>query len=401
MTSPHFSTSAEPPSSPHRRSLRSAVFHLTIALLLLPLYSGCADDPDSQQTLWPAVSDSTQMHQVIDDRLICLDCIMLERVVTMGDTVGPGFLREGYHMVRDSVGNYWHGQYSEIKLFAANGVFLRTIGRAGQGPMEFGNAAPVYTDAEGRVHVVDSNNTRRTVIDQNFALFDETLLPGFIRQAATLANGDLWVVNMWHTTPDAIGMPLHIIEDDSLIASFHGVADVEMAAQSELASWRILAVDSADRIFASPTDRYVVDVWDSAGRRLTGFEGPTLNEIPRRGGGVTRANPWRNSMRALHVDRSDRLWVASWRRRADWLDAMEERVQANGNVTLAIRPDLDLSAVLDSHIDVIDLRSAAVIARARVDELVIGFLDDETLWAGEYGSLGEPLISVWRVALDL
>ncbi|MCY3705143.1 MAG: hypothetical protein OXH08_06495 [Gammaproteobacteria bacterium] len=341
------------------------------------------------------------MHQLVDGRSLCLDCIALEHVVTMGDTLGPGFLQESYHMVRDSVGNYWHGQYEEIKMFNADGAFLQTIGRAGEGPMEFSNAAPLYTDAEGRVHVIDSNNTRRTVIDRNFALSDEALLPGFVRQAAPLASGDLWVVNMWHTTPAAIGMPLHILEDDSLIASFHGVADVEAGAQSELTSWRILTVDSADRIFASPTDRYVVEVWDSAGRRLTGFAGPTLNELPRRPGGVTRTNPWRNSMRALHVDRSDRLWVVSWQRRADWLNAMEERVRANGDVSLAIKPDLDLSAVLDSHIDVIDLRSATVVARARMNELVIGFLDDETFWAGEYGPLGEPLISVWRLALDL
>ena len=379
---------------------RTPALQLAVAVLLLPLFFGCADDPDSSQTYWPAVADSTQMHQFVDNGSICLDCVTLERVVTMGDTLGPGFLREGYHMVRDSAGNYWHGQYDEIKLFAADGVFLRTIGRAGQGPMEFGNAAPVYTDAEGRVHVVDSGNTRRTVIDRNLALFDETPLPGFVTQAAALANGDLWVVNMSHTAPEAIGMPLHIIQGDSLITSFKGIADGEEVVQSAFSARRILTVDSADRIFASPIDSYIVEVWDDTGRRLTGFAGPTLNETPRQRGGVTPANPWRNSMRALHVDRSDRLWVVSWRRRADWLDAMVERVQANGDVSLEIGPDRDLSAVVESHIDVIDLQSATIIARTRVDELVIGFLDDETLWTGGYGPWGEPLVSVWRHTLD-
>lgn len=76
-------------------------------------------------------------------------------------------------VVRDSLGNYWVGQEELIKVFDAQGEFLRAVGRRGEGPMEFGRAWPTHVDASGRVHVVDTDNRRISVIDQSFTLVEE------------------------------------------------------------------------------------------------------------------------------------------------------------------------------------------------------------------------------------
>lgn len=106
----------------------------------------------------------------------CDDCIAFEHVTTLGsDQLGPWFLVDtgAMDVVRDSLGNYWVGQEELIKVFDAQGEFLRAVGRRGEGPMEFGRAWPTHVDASGRVHVVDTDNRRISVIDQSFTLVEE------------------------------------------------------------------------------------------------------------------------------------------------------------------------------------------------------------------------------------
>ena len=94
----------------------------------------------------------------------CDDCIEFAHVTQLGsDELGPGYLVDRGTMenvVRDGRGNYWVGQNEEIKVFDPDGAFLRTVGRRGDGPMEFDRAAPIHADASGRVHVFDAGNLR-------------------------------------------------------------------------------------------------------------------------------------------------------------------------------------------------------------------------------------------------
>ena len=153
---------------------------------------------------------------------------------------------------------------------------------------------------------------------------------------------------------------------------------------------RILVSDGADRIFASAWDRFEIEVWSDAGRRITGFEDPAFHERPFDSDSPTSAdNPPTHRMRALNVDSDERLWVVTWRRRGDWLDLMEERVGPRGEVRLEVTAGHDYFDIYDNQIDVIDLTSARVIARTRMAEgVVVDFLGDDALWVGEYRENG-------------
>lgn len=62
---------------------------------------------------------------------------------------------------------------AEIKVFASDGSYIRTIGRAGQGPGEFALATGMRFDPRDRLWVLNQGNQRYSVFDTSGALLRE------------------------------------------------------------------------------------------------------------------------------------------------------------------------------------------------------------------------------------
>lgn len=370
------------------------------SLIAAGLFLACAAPDELSRAHWTDVTDSTEVRLIRDAESLCEDCITLERVLVMGDTIGEGYLRGAMHMVRDSADNYWFGQYEAVKVFDAEGNFVGDVGRPGEGPLEWGNAMPVHTDGEGRVHIFDSGNFRHSVVSSDFTLVRDHPLPDHFADVRPLGDRGQWVVNMWHPTPDAIGLPLHIVESGEIKRSFGRFVD-PANRRAQTASWRAFTTDSAHRIFSSPLHgAYRIEVWTEDGRRVTGFLDPGFNDalfdpdVPE-----AADNAPASTIRALRVDSEDRLWVLTWRLRHDWLDMMEERRGAGGRVRLEMKPEYQAIDRFDGQIDVIDLTSATVIARTRMEGVVlVDFLGDDALWAGEFFGPGHIRAGIWEIA---
>ena len=369
-------------------------------LLAQALLLACAQPEEPPRGHWTDVTDSTEVRLVREPRPPCADCISLERMLVMGDTIGEGYLQAAFHMVRDSLGNYWFGQYDAVKVFDPAGDFVGEVGRAGEGPMEWENAMPVYADQQGRVHIFDTGNHRRSVIGPDFTLIEEERLPGG-RDARALDNGERWVLNMWHPPGAARGEPLVILQGGEIVRSFGGMSDLANDRTASTQSWRIITTDSADRIFSSPHRSYEIEVWSAAGRRITGYIDPAFNDPPFDVNAPESArNPPMSTIRALRVDSDERLWVLTWQLRDDWLDMMEERRGPDGRVTLEMKPDLGTIDRFESRIDVIDLSSATVLARTRMEGVAVDFLGDDALWAGEFVGAGHLRVGIWKIGFS-
>ena len=372
-------------------------------LLAHGLLQACAQPEEPHRVHWTDVTDSAEVRRILEPEPPCEDCITLERVLVMGDTIGPGYLEEAFHMVRDSLGNHWFGQYDAVKVFDAAGGFVGEVGRAGEGPMEWDNAMPAYTDGEGQVHIFDLGNFRHSVVGLDFTLIEEERLPGG-REFRALGDGARWVVNMWHPPGAARGEPLVILQGGEITRSLGGMSDLANDRTAATQPWRIITTDSDERIFSAPWYRgYEIEVWNEAGHRITGFIDPAFNDRPFDYDAPQSAdNPPLSTIRALRVDSEDRLWVLSWKRRDDWLDLMEQRRGPDGRVTLEMKPGLETMDRFDGQIDVIDLTSATVIARTRMEGVVIvDFLGDDALWTGEYVGAGHFRAGIWEIDLLL
>jgi 6-bladed beta-propeller len=84
-----------------------------------------------------------------------------------GAEAGPTSFVRTKSIAADSKGRIlvYDQQTQDIKMFAPDGTFLRTIGRVGSGPGELRNAEGITIDRAGRIWVRDAANARFTVFN--------------------------------------------------------------------------------------------------------------------------------------------------------------------------------------------------------------------------------------------
>ncbi len=337
----------------------------------------------------------------LDASRACTDCMMVTRLVVLGDTSGPGLLLdEALDVLRDSAGRYWVSQRGAPKVFSASGVFLRQVGRPGEGPMEFVYPRLIHVDGQGRVHIFDRNQ-RETIVDSAFNLAETAQMPALFEHAVPVDSGHMYVANLWLPTAEAIGLPLHLVSAGKIARSFGVVPGRDTTALTHLSAQRVLAVDRSGRVLAVKPYQYRIEAWSIDGRRVGGLAGPQLNPVDMPVGDFSPDVPPPNRIFAARVDSHGRLWLATWQRKEQWLEALEERVQRDGSVGWFPKDGtMSYASIYRGRVDVIDLDTQRIIARRDGAELFMGFVGDDLLEV-QYDPDGSPRPAVWQVELNL
>ena len=371
-----------------------AVALLPLAVALAGWLSAC-DAPDSPRDL-ATLQDSTATVDILESPGMCADCITVERVVALGDTAGPGYINWSIYAALDDAGNYWVGQQQEsvVKVWDAEGRFLRQVGRRGDGPMEFHRPAPVRTDGEGRVHIVDLDIGRETIVNADFSYHSDRLLdPGGSHLAVPLGDDGRYLLNRARMTTQRVAMPLHIVDGPNVLHSFGRMAGLDAPGNAH----RVLAVDRQKRIYSARFDDYLIQVWSDSGGRILGLSGPVLNEREPSREPWSPDNPPRNRIFAMQVDDQQRLWVISSARKDDWQDRMDYRVMPNGRVAYVAIDD-DMKAIYEMRIDLIDLANGSLIATRRHDALFEAFIGNGLVIETVENERDFPEMVVWRLS---
>ena len=173
--------------------------------------------------LCTAISLSAQDTLIVSGEASCEDCvIILDTVATIGGLEGSGLhvVARGAIVAVDRLGRILVGNhmYSEISVFDSTGVFLRTVGRAGEGPGEFDillhiDAGPQY------VHVFDSRG--RTLFDYDFRVVRIDRFGGQVGNSF-VTDGDDVVFTGDVRTVASVGHPLHILRTTGELISAGG-----------------------------------------------------------------------------------------------------------------------------------------------------------------------------------
>ena len=366
------------------------------ALAGLAYLSACRSDTMERDSVF---SDGC----VLDTETVaCDDCIQFNHLAALGDVDGPGYLTSSTMsaVVRDHRSRYWVGQGTGINIYDPSGAFLTTVGRMGEGPLEFQRARPFHVDPGGRVHVQDILNLRVTVITEEGTLQEETRLPTpQINDLVAFGGERRYAIQSWMQTPDLLGFPVHFVEDGEIQASVGLDAAVGRRTE-DLTSGRHLAIDGYGNVLVAHRYDYIVEAWSQRGSLLGSLEGlPPLDDGLRTD---TRTLGWDNppwhTIQDIHVDADGLLWVLLSYRRPDWRDHMVEMAMPNG--TLGLVPiDMDPTRLIRSRIDVVDLGTCTAIASQWRDELLMGFIEDGTVSGGEVSEAGVPFINIWKLDL--
>ncbi len=356
---------------------------------------------DSAWQEWARSADIHGRRLIRDDEKLCTVCAHLEELAVLGDTEGEGFIQPSRIVTRDSLGRYWVGQSESLKVYDTSGRFLREVGRAGEGPLEFGRVAFAHAGSDGRVHVLDPRNRRESVIDENFALMEEQRIPNrfaSLYNAAAL-NQD-YIVNAWISSADMIGLPLHIIRGEEIVRSF-GLSDATGPLDA-FRSLRLVAARPDGVIAAAKRFDYSVEIWDTRGNRLVEFQHETdLNEVEVKQApyNLTDHPKPHEVMAVRFVD--DRLWILFRMMRDDWKRQYELRRLPGGQTGIRRRPDSWLDSIYQSRIDVLDMQSGTVVARVDLPGLFEAFVEDGLLLEQRELPNAEIQLAVWRIAIDV
>ena len=163
--------------------------------------------------------------------VVCPECVItIDTVVTLGGLNGEGMAAIDLSSTvaidareRMLVTNI---RQPRIYVFDMDGRFLRTVGRRGEGPGEYGwishvNVGPRY------IHVFEYDG--RTLLDHDFEFVRRDRFPGQVRQAFVM-DSEVVAFSSWIPSPDAAGYTLHLLapsgEMESRGLSQHRVPDL-------------------------------------------------------------------------------------------------------------------------------------------------------------------------------
>lgn len=299
------------------------------------------------------------------DEVSCLRCeIVLEPVLTLGGLDSPGVESIGMlsSVAVDRRGRIlvaaWPGY--DITVFDSTGVYLRTVGRRGQGPGEY---RLITTLAVGPrfVHVFDVG-VGRTVLNEDFDVVRTDRFPGQVNSATALDSDEV-VFFAELAMGRSVGRPFHRITLSGAIESFGGTGGVIPGRQEP---WEVAATGST--------------MW-GADKRKNGLVHWDLKPPPRRIQSFQRSSVWfdqdnppgmswpRSLLKGIHVD-SLGVWVIGQAVDPDWTDRYTESGRP---------PEVPPSTYYDGVVELVSHETGETIARSRLDHLLNGFASGSDL----------------------
>lgn len=316
--------------------------------------------------------------------------IRIEHLASVGtDPDGPWLSRltsidvdsEGYFVAAPT---YDRGR---IAVFDATGTHRGSFGRAGSGPGEFN--APVLGI---RVGPGDSVNVfegpRHTVLEPKAAGFVRLgMLPTHPRNIEFAENGSLIVVAPL-ATDEGVKLVHIMAPDGRVVRSFVDGSDDD--PRFWYGGTRVIARAPDGNLWLGTPHRYEIELWSARQGRLRGIRReaswfPAWSETPRPG--------WENPVLTGIVQEGPFLWTL-----VTVPDPDAEPLDPT--VELPVE-DTDLDRLLDSVVEVLDLRAGRVVARHRFKEHLVGFRGGRpVVYTRREEEPGNIVLDVYRLHLE-
>lgn len=331
----------------------------------------------------------------------CTGCeVGLEEVAVLGGVeAGEGFVGRPHVVLQFPDGRYLladrHDQ-GRLKFYDPDGRFLRSVGREGEGPGEYQIIQSVTRLEDGSLEVWDLGQLRITRLGPDFEVIETTRIELNGVWVAALPDRSRVMVSMI-PTPGSAGLPLHWIDPSGgHRRSFGADPPIE-----DLRDWerhiRHIAPASDTSVWAAHYLAYVLEEWSISGTLLRRLERnvdwfPPVDD----GGWVDSESPPNPSNRQIHANEDGSIWVATWIADEDWRDGLQQRRDPYGRSYTGYNQE-NPGWYFDTVLELIDPDAGAVLGSVRVDEAIMGFVNDTLAYGYRMEGEAELSIPIFRM----
>jgi hypothetical protein len=347
------------------------------------------------------VSAQVVQDETIAERQLCDSCtIRLRRILSLGDTSGPGIIAGGIHGVAvDSRSRYWVLSGEEPPLvFDSLGAVIGAVGRIGSGPGEFIRPTEAQVVAGDSVLIVDGAQARATLIGPDLVARRTILMAVPLRPLIALRWPTDVIANGPVGTPGDVGWPLHVL-------SFSG-SSVEMSRSfgPDRGDVSPFEASKLDQVLAGARDggfwtadvlRYRLTKWSATERkersyvRTPGwFAKPSVAWI---GNPTTPPPP---AISAIAEDSDGLLWVCVRVAAPTWREGWP-----SGKGAEFLYNKMSFDKMFQTTIEVIDPQARRVLARTTVPHWIVAALPGRRLAGYATDAEGEPHVEIFDVML--
>lgn len=307
-------------------------------------------------------SSGAGSRRVIDGEPSCPNCrVELREIALLGGPMDSSSFRPDAAGRECMVGSLGSGMYvvsamiggGHLSVYDSMGALVRTIGRKGAGPGEFGSILRLAVGRDDTLFVMDDSNLRVQVLDPAGSFVRSFPAPGRFRSFGLLSNGDLL---LFHPPTRVDDRPLEVLASDgSLKARFGEVT--RPASEIDLEYW-IASPRTPSGFWTANAWAYEVFRWrepdslaESLVRDVSWF--PANAPYP--------ADPFQGSLppaSLVHVweDTSGRLWTYSLVPDPNWIPGSPARPSPEW-----------FRSTFDTMIEVIDISTGRLIASGSHD----------------------------------
>jgi hypothetical protein len=302
-------------------------------------------------------SAHAQPRIVIRDSAECGSCrVTLERAMEIGGPRDSVLLTPNTRFIVTADGRVFASPTATpgvIAVYNSEGDFTGTIGREGRGPGEFTRVWGSTMNGDF-LYAIDHGGRRINIFGPTLSFaFDIPLTENFADNDGILIVGSRIVLSSIFQTPNTPG-PVVIIAANGARAR---TVSPEPDSVPTHARRRYLAESLSGRFWVAPFNRYVIELWDTAGRHHSS---------------VVRESDWfrpwsmptnpttmlpQTQLKSVQEDAAGRLWVALLVADSRWAPVRPT----------ALSTEPDANRVFDTRIEVLDPRARSVVAHVVTD----------------------------------
>ena len=208
----------------------------------------------------------------VSGEVTCAECaITLDTVLTIGGLDGPGLdvvsMFSSVAVDRRGRVLVWEGGEAEISVFGSTGRYLRTVGRRGEGPGEYGSISHIGVGPR-YIHVFEYHKGR-TMLDHDFQVVRTDRFPGQILSVAVVSD-DVVVFVADVPTPASVGHQLHLLRPSGEMASHGYDGGVYSSELTPWATTRTAVAGEGSTVWAVPLEVNRLVRWDLAPEPMVG-----------------------------------------------------------------------------------------------------------------------------------